>query len=165
MPTLSHGELDQAVRNMIPVAASQSERPKLKELSRILLEATRTSHQKKCFLVGPDGEKIPLPELASLVLEHVSEVLARGDSVTVIPVGKELTTQQAANLLNISRQYLLRLLETNQIPFTKTGRHRRLRIEDVLQYKAKRDQERRVKLEELIRLSEETEDNYAELRR
>jgi hypothetical protein len=53
--------------------------------------------------VGPNGERIVLPEAAFYVLERVAEVLARGDAVTVVPVGKELTTQQAADLLNISR--------------------------------------------------------------
>lgn len=89
------------------------------------------------------------------VLASVAEVLARGDAITIVPVGKELTTQQAADLLNVSRQYLVRLLEAGQIPFSKVGKHRRLRIEDVLAFKAQRDQERRAKLEELTRLSED----------
>lgn len=161
MSTTIHTELERAVRSMTPVAASLKERPKMKKLSRALLEATS---RKKYALTGPNGQRIPLPELAFLVLERVSEVLARGDSITVVPVGKELTTQQAANLLNVSRQYLVRLLDKQHIPFIKTGKHRRLLIEDVLKYKTKRDQERREKLEELIQLSEETEDNYSELR-
>jgi hypothetical protein len=64
-----------------------------------------------CRLVGPQGESITLPESVLHVLERVVEVMARGDSITVVPVGREMTTQQAADLLNVSRQYLVRLLD------------------------------------------------------
>jgi excisionase family DNA binding protein len=96
-----------------------------------------------------------LPEAVFYVLERVAEVMARGDSITVVPVGKELTSQQAADLLNVSRQYLVRLLDEGKIPFRKTGKHRRLRIEDVLSFKEARDQEREEGLRELSRLTQE----------
>jgi excisionase family DNA binding protein len=83
------------------------------------------------------------------------EVLSRGDALTVVPVGREVTTQQAANVLNVSRQYLVRLLDDGRIPFRKTGKHRRLRIEDVLSFKEGRDAERRTSLRELSRLTQE----------
>jgi excisionase family DNA binding protein len=73
----------------------------------------------------------------------------------VVPVGREVTTQQAANVLNVSRQYLVRLLDDGRIPFRKTGKHRRLRIEDVLSFKEGRDAERRTSLRELSRLTQE----------
>jgi len=109
----------------------------------------------KCQLVGPKGETIPLPESVFYVLERVAEVMARGDSITVVPVGREVTTQQAADLLNVSRQYLVRLLDEGRIPYRKTGKHRRLRIEDVLSFKATRDKDRRAGLRELSRMTEE----------
>ena len=89
------------------------------------------------------------------VLERVAEVMARGDSITVVPVGRELTTQQGADILNVSRQYLVRLLDEGRIPFTKTGKHRRVRIEDVLSFKDRRDRERRATLAELTQMSED----------
>jgi excisionase family DNA binding protein len=88
-------------------------------------------------------------------LQRVAEVMARGDSITIVPVGHEVTTQQAADMLNVSRQYLVRILDEGRIPYSKTGKHRRLRIEDVLVYKEQRDKERRDKLGALTQMSEE----------
>lgn len=105
--------------------------------------------------VRPKGETIPLPASVFYVLERVAEVMARGDSITVVPVGREVTTQQAADLLNVSRQYLVRLLDEGRIPFRKTCKHRRLRIEDVLTFKEGRDKDRRAGLRERSRLSED----------
>ena len=105
--------------------------------------------------MGPKGESIALPASVFYVLERVAEVLARGDSITVVPVGRELTTQQAADLLNVSRQYLVRLLDEGRIPFRKTGKHRRLRIDEVLEYKDRRDKDRRAGLRELSRMTQE----------
>jgi excisionase family DNA binding protein len=98
---------------------------------------------------------VQIPESVFYVLERVAKVLADGDAITVVPVGKEVTTQQAADLLNISRQYLVRLLDAGQLPYTRTGKHRRLRVADVLSFKEKRDQERRAALDRLTELSEE----------
>ena len=89
------------------------------------------------------------------LLERVAEVMARGDSITLVPLGKEVTTQQAADLLNVSRQYLVRLLENDRLPFRKVGKHRRLRIEDVLEFKERRDKDRRAGLRELSRMTQE----------
>jgi excisionase family DNA binding protein len=72
-----------------------------------------------------------------------------------VPVGKEMTTQQAADLLNVSRQYLVRLLDEGRLPHTKIGRHRRVRIEDVLSFKDQRDRERKASLDALSQVSEE----------
>jgi len=85
----------------------------------------------------------------------MAEVLARGDALTIVPVGAKMTTQQAADLLNVSRQYLVRLLDRGDLPHDRTGKHRRLKIEDVLAYKQKRDRERDDKLDELARLTDE----------
>jgi excisionase family DNA binding protein len=109
----------------------------------------------KCQLLGPKGESIPLPETVFYVLERVAEVMARGDSIAVVPVGREVTTQQAAELLNVSRQYLVRLLEEKRIPFRRTGKHRRLRVEDVLSFKEQRDKDRCAGLRDLSQMTQE----------
>ena len=108
-----------------------------------------------CRLVGPQGESVAIPDAVFHVLTRVVEVLARGDSVAVVPMGRELTTQQAADLLNVSRQYLVRLLDEGRIACRKTGKHRRLRVEDVLAFKTQRDKNRRAGLRELSQLTQD----------
>lgn len=73
-----------------------------------------------------------------------------------IPSGRELTTQEAAELLRISRPSVIRLLEDGTIPFHKVGTHRRIDVEDILAYRAKRNEQRRAALRELTEISEET---------
>ncbi|MCA9541513.1 MAG: helix-turn-helix domain-containing protein [Myxococcales bacterium] len=103
--------------------------------------------------MSPTGEVTELPESAFRLFARIVEVLARGDAVALVPVGKELTTQQAAGVLNVSRQYLVRLLDEGRIAHRKTGTHRRVRMEDVLAYKNQRDRDRMASLDELAQLS------------
>lgn len=149
--------MEDQIRRMTPVAAPPEQRAQVAALSKALEQMVHPPKRRapKCQLVGPKGERIPLPESVFYVLERVAEVLARGDSITVVPVGREVTTQQAADLLNVSRQYLVRLLDEGRIPFRKTGKHRRLRIEDVLAFKEKRDKDRRAGLRELSQMTQE----------
>ncbi len=156
MTTTTH-RLEDEIRRMTPVAAPREQIAQVDALFHALEGMSRPGKRKfpRCQLVGPNGKSIALPESVFYVLERVAEVMARGDSVTVVPVGKELTTQQAADLLNVSRQYLVRLLEEERIPFTKTGKHRRLKIDDVLAFKATRDKDRRAGVRELSRMTEE----------
>ena len=157
--------LEDQIRRMTPVAAPHEQQAQVAALSKALIGMTDPEQPgPRCMLVGPNGDATPLPESVFLVLERVVEVLARGDAITVVPVGRELTTQQAANLLNVSRQYLVRLLDEGRIPFRKTGKHRRLRIEDVLSFKATCDKNRRAGLRELSRITQELGGYDAELK-
>lgn len=105
-------------------------------------------------IVSPAGVVTELPESVFYFLRRVTEVLARGDELALVPVAKPLTTQQAADILNVSRQYLVRLLDEGRIPSTKTGTHRRLLLKDVLAYKEQRDHDREEALDELAQLSQ-----------
>jgi len=156
--------LEKQIRRMTPVAAPTDQRADVAALFRVLGSAAHVRKQRRaCQLVGPSGEVLPIPESVFYILERVAEVMARGDSITIVPVGQQMTTQQAADMLNLSRQYLVRLLDDGRIPFTKTGRHRRVRIEDVLAFKEQRDRDRKVGLDDLTRMSEES-GGYEELK-
>lgn len=94
-------------------------------------------------------EAIELPAGAVKLLMAVLEDMASGRAVTILPQSAELTTQQAADVLNVSRPFLIGLLEEKKIPFRMVGTHRRVRFEDVLRYKEAIDAERRKVLDEL----------------
>lgn len=106
-------------------------------------------------LVDEDGNEVKLPASLSSLVEEVATTISNGDSLALVPVAAELTTQQAAELLNVSRQYLVRLLDAEQIPYRRIGTHRRVQARDLLMYKRKRDAERRARLRELTELTEE----------
>ena len=147
---------ERQIRRMTPVAAPAEQKDAVVALSKLLGGLAHAQPRRpRCELAGPKGERIAIPESVFYVLARVAEVLARGDAVTVVPTEKEITTQQAADLLNVSRQYLVRLLDEGKIPFTKTGKHRRVRVEDLLRFKATRDEERKATLDELTGLSED----------
>lgn len=145
--------LEDQVRRMSPVSAPQEQREGVAAVFRLL---DRASHlpEGRCRIVGPDDQEILIPESMFYLFERVAEVLARGDAITVLPVGQQLTTQQAADILNVSRQYLVRLLDQGTIAFTKTGTHRRIRVGDLLDYKQRRDRERATTLDSLTEMSE-----------
>ena len=139
------------IRRLEPVRASREDRAEIAELFSALSAPDDTHYD----LVGPGGERHRIPQAIVSGLARMAEVLARGDAVTIVPVGTVMTTQQAADLLNVSRQYLVRLLDEGRIPYDRTGKHRRLKIEDVLAYKQLRDRERDAKLDELAKLTDE----------
>jgi excisionase family DNA binding protein len=86
-------------------------------------------------LSGPDGRSVDLPEPMFEVLLQVAAAMKAGLAVTVAPHHLTLSTQEAADLLRISRTTLVRLLETGAIPFDKPSRHRKVRLDDLLEYR------------------------------
>ena len=111
-------------------------------------------------LVGPDGETMEIPASAFHALKLIVQGMARGQTLTLVPHGKELTTQEAADLLHVSRPHLVKLLEEGAIPYYKVGTHRRVRIEDILDHRESRAVARRERLDELTRLSEQLPGGY-----
>ena len=107
-----------------------------------------------CADDAPDTS-VNVPATVFKLFIDLLDELAKGNAVTVVPVHAEVTTQQAAELLNVSRPYLIRLLEANQIPYRKVGSHRRTRLVDVLEYQRLDEARRRDAQRELTRQAEQ----------
>jgi len=122
-----------------------------KESSRIFAAYVSSKvHQLK--IVEDDGsEKVAkIPEAAYRLFVDILTQMAQRNAVTLIPIHAELTTQQAADLMNVSRPYLIKLMEAGEIAYCKVGRHRRVRFEDLMAYKTKVDASRQDALDELV---------------
>ena len=122
------------------------------ESSRVLA-LRRPDHALRVQL--EDGRVLTLPVAAARLLEHLLTEMAHGNAVTLIPVHAELTTQEAADYLNVSRPYLVRLLEDNAIRFHKVGTHRRVRFQDLNAYKDQMDAKREKAMSELMAEAQE----------
>lgn len=130
------------------IRATPEERRQIADLAK-LLEAGELS------FATASGEPVSVPPAVRDMLSRALPRLAEGGGVVVVGVGTELTPRQAAELLGVSRPFLVRLLKDGRIPSRTVGTHRRIAIEDVLEYKRKRDEERRRALDLLARESEE----------
>lgn len=97
---------------------------------------------------GKIAEVVLTPALSRLIIEVLRHV-GSGDAVTLVPVSQMLTTQQAADILNVSRPYLIGLLERGDIEYVTVGRHRRIKAEKLFAYKQKRDNNRQIALANL----------------
>jgi excisionase family DNA binding protein len=104
-------------------------------------------------LAGDDA--LIVPREAAVLLAQLLALLASGQGVQLIPDAAELTTQQAADFLNVSRPYLIKLLETERIPYRLVGTHRRISFADLRDYKRRDDLSRRQAADELSQLSQE----------
>ncbi|HEX9774540.1 MAG TPA: helix-turn-helix domain-containing protein [Actinomycetota bacterium] len=111
-------------------------------------------------IFGPTGEHVDIPDSVFQLLEFVTTDFEHGQAVAVLPIDKLLTTTEAAELLNVSRPYLARLLDQRVLPFEMVGTHHRVRLSDVLKYLEKKDAERRAALDEMVREGEELELPY-----
>jgi excisionase family DNA binding protein len=100
-------------------------------------------------LVGPDGAQIDIPAELYDVLRDVVSALSQGMAISIAPHNTMLTTQEAADLLNISRPTLVRLLTDGEIPHTMRGRHRRVLLRDILDYTERTRAERRSTLDQM----------------
>lgn len=140
-----------AQRTGDPIVADAREQPALAELQALLSDQDMTG----ACLVTAGGRRVALPTAAVALLRAAVAQLARGRAVMPLPLEPLLRTQQAADLLGVSRPYLVTLLEGGMIPFTRTGAQRRVALGDVLAYRDRRDRERRQALAQMVREAED----------
>lgn len=146
-----------------PQVAPDEERPRVEalrdRLDRYFQAASKTKAEPAKVRLEVGAEHLVVPTFFAAMIRDLLSALARGDMVTLIPSHRELTTQEAADILNVSRQYVIQLLDRGEIPYSRVNKHRRIRADDLLAFKEERDRKRR---EGLRRMTQEAQDmgNY-----
>ncbi|NNJ09906.1 helix-turn-helix domain-containing protein [Chloroflexales bacterium ZM16-3] len=146
------------------VVPSAQETEQAKESSRLLARRIQRGHSLSVRVVNDTPQEqevvIRLPAKAVQLLQTILVQMAEGKAVTIIPTHAEITTQQAADILNVSRPFFVRLIERGDISFRKVGTHRRVLLSDVMVYKQRTDNAREQSLDELTALSQELNLGY-----
>jgi len=133
-----------------------------KEDAALAREASRAIARYKPaeLRVKVDGTELVLPRAATKLIHHLLTEMALGNAVTLIPIHAELTTQEAADFLNVSRPHLIRQLEQGKIPFHMVGTHRRIRFEDLERFKIESERKRLEVMDELAAESQKLRMGY-----
>jgi excisionase family DNA binding protein len=140
-----------------PALPSEADATLAKETSRVLASRMGAAEPLQ-FRIGPaPGETVGVPAWAVRMLVRILEEMAKGKTVTLIPVHAELTTQDAADMLNISRPSLIQLLDEGKIDYRRVGTHRRVRFEALMKFKRQADADRKAALAELAAYDQEPE--------
>lgn len=130
-----------------PIMPSADDAELAAEASRLLSRVNQEGAELRVQIDG--GETLRLPKSVSLLLYRLLTEMAQGNAVTLIPIHAELTTQEAADYLNVSRPYLIRLLEAGRLKFSLVGTHRRVKFSDLEAYRKATEEDRQRVMEEL----------------
>lgn len=157
-----------AKRELIVTPQERIERPTTEEFTELFHELGRElaalardddGLHEVPVLVAPQGEsQVAIPISVFHILRFVAHHMSRGDAIALTSLHIQLTTQQAADFLGVSRPFLVKQIEEGKIPYTRTGTHRRIQLQDVLAYKERRDRQALKTLAELAREAQEEED-------
>jgi len=121
----------------------------LKLISKSEEEASKKKSNVVTLTIQGSDELVTIPLKALKLLKAIISNMAEGKSIALLPTDAEITTQQAAEILNVSRPHIIKLLEKGDIPFKKVGSHRRILLQDMLAYEATFKKKRRKHLNAL----------------
>jgi excisionase family DNA binding protein len=144
--------------NFETVTPTEAETELARESSRRLATrklGRRSSVRIRLLDEGKDAETVAVPASALRLFLHLLTEMSQGNAVTLIPTHAELTTQQAADLLNVSRPYVVKLLDEGKIPCRTVGKYRRVRFDDLMTFKRKDDEARAKVLDQLTAEAQE----------
>lgn len=145
-----------ALRVSDPVLPAAEEITQAQEAARALTRLTAETPRAELSIEDSAHRMhVVLPRAAVHLLHDILREMAQGHALTLIPIHAELTTQQAADLLNVSRPYLVSLLESGAVPYRKVGTRRRVLLEHLMAYKKVEDAKRMEALNELARQAQE----------
>lgn len=148
-----------AMKKFDPVIPNDKEIQLATESSRTLSSIVKAKARTFEFLI--DGKKtIKIPASVFQMLLTILTQMAAGRAITIIPIKAELTTQEAANILNVSRPFLISLLEEGKIPYRKVGTRRKILFEDLMKFKKIDDEERSRALDKLIEQAQDLDMGY-----
>ena len=132
-----------------PISVPETQEGQIRDLRRLI-------QRGGAMLVGPDGRQVAIPDPIHDLLLVILKNLQAGKAISIVPEHRQLTTQRAADILGVSRPFLVRLLENCEIPFHMVGSHRRIYLRDLLDYKHRRDTARHEAIDSMARAQMET---------
>lgn len=144
--------------NFQTVAPTEADALLARESSRRLTAhklGRRSSVRIQLLVDGKEAEPVAVPASALRLFLRLLTEMSQGNAVTLVPTHAELTTQQAADLLNVSRPYLVKLLDEGKIPCRTVGKYRRVRFDDLMAYKRKDDEARAKVLDQITAEAQE----------
>lgn len=132
----------------MPALPQEAEQQQAAKVYRMLI------HSGSACLIGPDNSKLELPPSVYKILVQVVENMQEGKPIAVVPFMEEMSTQAAADMLGVSRQFLVKELEAKKIPFHRAGSHRRIYLKDILEYKNHRQINRAGSIDRMAKAAE-----------
>ncbi len=143
-----------AITPLSPTLPTEQESELARESSRLLAACIGRGETAQLRVIN-GKQDITVPVSALRMLVDILAQMAEGNSVTIVPIHAELTTQQAANFLNVSRPHLVGLLEQYELPYRKVGTHRRILFKDLLDYRARTQVNRKQALDKLAQQAQD----------
>lgn len=147
---------------MEPIIPTEKEINLAEVSSRVLAQYIKNKDVRSIKIIGDldSTEVVEIPSIAFRLLVDILVHISKGDAITIKPIYEELTTQEAADFLNVSRPFLVKLLEEGKMPYHKVGTHRRVLFKDLFEFKHRHQQEQEKNIDELVALGQELDLGY-----